>query len=203
LRKLLRYVPLFAVLVLVASGAALAQEQEGVPPEETTPEETAPFESAEPDVTFSYTVEDEGATLIWSFDPEIDCSEDSEAEGCDSATIEPNEEGEYNHGSYVSFVAENLEADGPGRGCLIAAVARSGAGMPEDSGMAADSGTVDSPCPAGLVTWLQTVGGDGDAETAEDSDDGGPPDFVKNRGGGPPDFVSERGGGPSSGAGRP
>jgi hypothetical protein len=86
----------------------------------------------------------------------------------------------------VSFVAENLEADGPVRGCLIAAVARSVAGMPEDSGKAAESGTVDSPCPVGLVTWLQTVGGDDDGETAEDSDNGGPPDFVRERGGGPP-----------------
>ena len=61
-----------------------------------------PCASDEPDITFSYTIEDEGETLIWSFEPKLDCSEDPDAAGCETARVEPNEEGEYNHGSYCA-----------------------------------------------------------------------------------------------------
>jgi hypothetical protein len=186
LRKRLRFLPLAGVMLLAATGAAIAQQ--GAPP----------FASDEPDVEFSFSIDDDGETLNWSFDPEVDCSDPEALDpDCETATVEPNEEGEFNHGSYVSFFAQNLD-EGPGRGCLIAAVAQSGAGMPEDSGQAADSGAVQSPCPAGLWTWLQEKN-DGEVE----GQDVGPPAFVTENGGGPPDFVTENGGGPPPGAGKP
>ena len=175
MKQMIRRVPVLAVVALVATlgAAGFAIAQEG-----------PPFQADEIDVNFSYSIEDEGATLIWSFDPEDDCTQGLTG-GCTSSPITANEEGEYNHGSYVSFFGENSELDGPGRGCLIAAVAQSGAGMPEDSDQAADSGSVESPCPAGLWSWLQEKGED-DPEAAG-AEDAGPPSFVGERGGRPAD----------------
>jgi hypothetical protein len=180
LRTRMRFLPLAGVMLLAAGAVAIAQE--------------AALENDESnvDVELSFSIEEDGETINWSFDPDVDCSEPEALDPeCETGAVESNEEGEFNHGSYVSFFAQNLD-EGPGRGCLIAAAAQSGAGMPEDSGRAADSGTVQSPCPAGLWTWLQ-----------DDEREGGPPPFVSENGGGPPNFVTENGGGRPAGAGKP
>lgn len=177
MKQMIRRVPVLGVVALVATlgAAGFAIAQEG-----------PPFQADEIDVNFSFSIEDDGETLNWSFDPEDDCTDGANlSEGCQTSSIEPNEEGEWNHGSYLSFFADNSELDGPGRGCLIAAAAQSGAGMPEDSDQAEDSGSVASPCPAGLWSWLQDKGED-DTEAAG-AEDAGPPSFVGERGGRPAD----------------
>jgi hypothetical protein len=176
-KQMMRRVPVLTVVALVATlgAAGFATAQEG-----------PPFQADEIDVNFSYSIDGDGETLNWSFDPDDNCTDGAAlSEGCQTSTIEPNEEGEFNHGSYVSFFAENSELDVPGRGCLIAAVAQSGAGMPEDSDQAEDSGSVESPCPAGLWSWLQDKGED-DPQAAG-AEDAGPPSFVGERGGRPAD----------------
>lgn len=129
-----------SLAVMFGGAAALAQE-------EATDETAESTESApKANTGFVATIDDETNYIKYYV-----CSLDELAEDSCGTTLEefnadtfgdwtaeievtPNEEGEFNHGSYVSAFAEGFE--GPGKGCLMRHIAQSNWGKEgfEDSG---------------------------------------------------------------------
>jgi hypothetical protein len=130
-----------------------------------------------------------------NFDPEA-------FDGWSEIAVEPNDEGEFNHGSFVSAFAQEFDG-GPGKGCILRFIAQSDWGKEEvdlESGdlliqaqtfcafnksgddVEGEEDEGNGPPPwagKGKPDW---AGGDDDTESSEE-DAGGPPPWAGKPGG--------------------
>ena len=135
--RMIFLITVLAVMFGGTSAIGLADEHE------ETPEANTGFVAQVSDESVDEGADPEAETLyiqyhVCSLNEEADdyCDEtldefDPETfEWVNEIAVEPNEAGEFNHGSFVSAFAQGVETTGPGKGCLMRFVAQSNWGMP-------------------------------------------------------------------------
>lgn len=132
------------------------------------------------------TADDYCDDILDNFDPET-------FEWVNEIEVTANENGEFNHGSFVSAFAQGVETNGPGKGCLLRFVAQSNWGKPgEDLTSYEVLEQAEIHC-----AFNRTVDGDGDGpppwagigkkqweaeQSGAASSVGGPPSWAKKGG---------------------
>ena len=199
---------LLTVLAVMLGGtSAIAQETD----DETRPEANSGFVATISDESIEDGASDDAETLyiryhVCSLNPDADntCDEtladedfDPEAfEGWTEIAVEPNEEGEFNHGSFVSAFAREFEG-GPGKGCVLRFIAQSDWGK-DDVDLESDDLLIEAETSCAFNKTRGDVDGD------EDEGNGPPPWAGKGK----PDWAGsdssdEDAGGPPPWAGKP
>ena len=134
---------LTVLAVMLGSISAVAQETED---DETPPDANTGFVATLSDESLEDGVDDGAAETLYiryhvcSLNPGADetCDETLDDEDFDAAgfdewseiAVEPNDAGEFNHGSFVSAFAREFDG-GPGKGCILRFIAQSDWGKEE------------------------------------------------------------------------
>lgn len=171
---------LLTVLAVMLGGtSAIAQEtdEDETPPDANTgfvatisDESTAPDANAET-LYIRYHV----CSLNADPDAEDACDVEFNPETFDGWTeiaVEPNEEGEFNHGSFVSAFAREFEG-GPGKGCVLRFIAQSDWGKEE-----VDLESDDLLIEAQTFCAFNKTAGDADGVEDEENKGNGPPPWA-------------------------